>query len=329
MSENNSNLEKERIDTKETVNQENNELNARINKLYGMSNEDTQKKEYDPAELQEIRKKLLYLLIGIIIVGIGALVVLINPFKWGKETKTNTPNTEDKTDDIVEEPTGELSLSNQTVVGLNNRISFYESDFARIDLFPLYSNKELDSINIPNNIKLYLLRKNSLFSDMLKNNGMTEYAKTCSAEGINISKDKFDTLAKKLLGNAVIVEYSDFNYTYYDDSKEVKLLFTYANDAYNIKCSDYNIDNITKFIQQKLISAYKTENSIELYQRVVFINVNGVYLDPNFETLITNDKNATIDTYIEKGSIYKYTFIEDDNNDYYLSKIELSDGVSQ
>ena len=87
MSENNSNLEKERIDTKETVNQENNELNARINKLYGMSSEDTQKKEYDPAELQEIRKKLLYLLIGIIIVGIGALVVLINPFKWGKETK--------------------------------------------------------------------------------------------------------------------------------------------------------------------------------------------------------------------------------------------------
>ena len=44
MSENNSNLEKERIDTKETVNQENNELNARINKLYGMSSEDTQKK---------------------------------------------------------------------------------------------------------------------------------------------------------------------------------------------------------------------------------------------------------------------------------------------
>lgn len=330
MSENNFNIDHEKIDTKDIVEQNDDELTNRINKLYGISTNEEPHKEYDPAELQEIRKKLLYLLIGVISAGVIVLIILINPFKTNNKKIDETPET-DKIDVIEEETVGELSLSDSIVVELNNRISFYKTDFTKIDLYPLYLNQTLNSNDISDDIKLYLLQRSSNFYETLKNSKVEEYVTTCSSTGIEIPKEIFDEEIKSLFGANAIVNYKNINYTYYTEAQTPKkILLTFANDKYIVTCNEYNESGeITKYIQQKLINAYRTEEGIELYQRVVFITRDGVFMDPKLETLITNDQNAVISSYIDKGTIYKYSFIKDKDNNYALSKIEISDGVSQ
>lgn len=330
MSENNSNINHEKIDTKEIIKKENDELTERINRLYGISTKEEPHKEYDPNELQEIRKKLLYLLIGVITAGVIVLIVLINPFKINDKKLDETP-VNDKVDDNSEDALGELSLTDSTVVELNSRMSFYETDFMKIDLYPLYLNQTLNSNDISDDIKLYLLKRTVSFSEMLKNSGVEEYVTTCDEKGIEISKEVFDKEMQLLFGANTTINYKNLNYTYYNASQTPKkLLLTFENDKYRVTCNEYSESGeLSKLIQQKLIKAYKTIDGIELYQRVVFITREGVFMDPKFETLITNDPDATISTYIDKGNIYKYTFIKDENNNYSLNKIEVTDGVSQ
>ena len=53
------------IDPKDMVEKEDNELNERINRLYGISEKPPKEdKHYDPKELEETRKKLILLLMA-------------------------------------------------------------------------------------------------------------------------------------------------------------------------------------------------------------------------------------------------------------------------
>lgn len=315
------------IDPKDMVEKEDNELNERINRLYGISEKPPkEEKHYDPKELEETRKKLILLLIGVILFCVGCAIVLINPFGWG-EKKEDTPivdtDDEEPDEEDTELPLGEIDISNSLAQELNNLVKFNENDFLVIDLYPLYTNEVLLSSNIPNNIKLYMMKKNSKFKDMLVENGIDEYIDTCDPNGLVINKSEFDKLVGISFGPNVIVNYDTINYLYYDNHINQKLTFTYTNDTYVVKCNDYQEEGtLTKYLQQGLFKANKTEEGIEIYQKVVFISPNGVYKDPNFTTLITNDREANEEDYLSYGSTYKYTFIEH-NEDYYLSKIEL------
>ena len=147
------------VDTQDTVEQLDQDLNDRINRLYGIaSSKDEPKKEYDPKELEETRKKLIFLLMGVILGGILILLIIINPFNIGKGNKTDTtvtPNEEqniDKDNNTI--PIGEIDLSHSTVINLNSMVNFTINDYMNIDLFPLYANEVLSANNIPNDIKL-------------------------------------------------------------------------------------------------------------------------------------------------------------------------------
>lgn len=321
------------VNDKDDVARMDEELNDRINRLYGLSNgPEVAKKEYDPKELEEARKKIVFLLMGVVVVGFIIIVMMINPFKSiGNEEKTTTDNEEkeeqkEETEEEINEeiPIGAIELSNSTVEYLNGSVTFNASNFAVIDLFRLYNTNTLESNNIPNDIKLFLLKRNESFVTLLEESNIEEYIQSCDTNGVVIDKSKMDIVLSKTLGPNTTIEYKDIDYSYFStSSNEKKLTLTYSNDQYVVKCNDYQINNdFSKFIQQKLIKAEKTETAIEIYQKVVFINQTGVYKDTNFTNLITNDKDATIDEYIDKGVTYKYTFIENEE-DYYLSKIEL------
>jgi len=317
-------------ETKEDVLIKDNEMNERINKLFGESRIEEKKKleDYDPNELADARKKLLFLFVIVIIAGIVIILLLMKPLDF------NTPNNKDN----GEENNGgnnvqnqnypiELELFDEDVVVLNEKITFSSNDFKEIDLYPLYINKELNVKDIPNNLKLFLLSNDDEFYSMLVNNGVKEYVNTCNEKGIEISKSDFDEVINSNFRSDTTINYDTINYAFSIDGYNTKgIILTYKDDKYIVKCSNNTASNsITKFLQQKLVKAFAIEDGIELYQRVVFVSLEGnagVYKEPTFDTLITNDKSAELDSYINNGNTYKYTFVKDKDN-YYLSKIEL------
>jgi len=312
------------VDSVETVEQNDNDLNNRINMLFGESNSNIEpEKQYDPEELLEVRKKLMLLLICIVIFCVVMIVTLINPFDFGnsKKDKKEEPETIEKEDKGF--PMGPIDITEPTIAELNSFLSFSPNDFQTIDLFPLYENSVLEAKNIPDNIKLFLFKKTEAFANMLDDAKIGEYVQTCDPSGISISKENFDKALAEFFGEVTLGVYGNINYSYFsDDIGTTKVSMNYVDDHYVIKCNSYTDGvAITKYLQQSLNKAIKVEGAIELYQNVVFINQTGVYKDTSFSELITNDANAKFSDYIIKGSLYKYIFIEDGDN-YYLSKIE-------
>ena len=315
------------IDTKESVELKDDELISRINRLYGISSDPIKEtKQYDPKELKEVQKKLVLLLTGIVIVGVIVLVIIINPFKYFNIKSKSTVKEEEKTEVVKDEsiPLGEIELSNKIVYELNNRVRFDANDFYSIDLFPLYVNDVTEISSVSDDIKLYLFKKSTIFNDIFRDIDIESFLQTCNPEGLKLPKEKFDEVFANFYGPNINYIPQNINYLYLSDKIEAKkITLSYENETFVIRCNEYNNNNatITKYIQQDLTKAVKTKNSIELYQNIVFIKETGVYKDPNFNQLITNDPLTKQEDYISKGSLYKYTFIEDNDN-YYLSKIE-------
>lgn len=309
------------VETKEIIENNDNELNDRINRLYGVSSPSKEEKQYDPKELQEIRKKLMLLLAVLIIFVIIAFIVLIKPFDFNNKDSNNDSVQEEEKENNNEN--NQIDINSDTIVELNNLIEFSVNDFKEIDLFSLYSDNVLESNNIPNNIKLYMLKRTNVFEDLLDNNGIVEYLDTCSQEGLIIKKEDFDKVVTSVFGPNTTVQYDKINYMYYRDSSIAKkVTLSYENDNYILRCNEFTNNTVlTKYIQYNLKDVVSSNDSIELYQNVVFINQSGVYKDSNFNELITNDQNAQLNDYISKGVIYKYTFVKNEDN-YYLSKIE-------
>ena len=323
--------EKTVVDSKEDVIIKDNEINDRINRLYGLISDEPSEvhHEYSPEELTLVRKKLVFLLGGVIVAGIIIIVLLLEPFSFKKDNKNNKPNIdgEEINNNINKEDesyTGELDLSDQLVQKLVGTIDFTNQDFKTIDLFPLYEKDAVEIKDISNDIKLHLLTRSQDFYDMLRDNGIDKYIETCDSNGLVIDKSKIESVVTSLFGPNAVLEYKNINYLYsigYEINKKITL--TYANNQYLVKCNEFTENNtVTKFVQQQTNKAIGLDNSIEVYQYVVFINETGVYKEPNFKTLITNNKNDKIPDYISKGNTYKYTFSKNGNS-YYLSKIEL------
>lgn len=334
MSENQKQPEEQKfiIDDKESLSTKDNEMNERINKLFGEENNRSQKelKEYDPAELLQARKKLLLLFVGVIVAGVIIIVLLFNPLELNFGKNNNEQNQEENNDpnesEVPEYPLT-LNIYDEKVISLNQQIEFSVEEQQQVDLFPLYINENIVTNDIPNEIKIAYLKKNTNFYDMLIKNKVNEYAMVCNPEGVAISKDEFDQVYRSVFGNDALVNYSNINYEILtEDDKTKKITLAFDTDKYVVTCSDYSVsDSITKLVQQDLIKAIETENTIELYQKIVFITYSGnigVYKEPSFTTLITNDKTASLEDYINLGNTYKYTF-EKDKEKFYLSKIEL------
>lgn len=310
----------------DNINKEADEINNRINKLYGLSNEPiNETKQYDPNELMDVRKKLIILLILLVIGGVVIFALLLNPFNTKVKDKNNDKDNihEEKNEDNNEENyIGQISLDDDTVEKLNNWIDFSAEDAMKMDVFSLYNNDVTEIKNLSNDTKMFLLTKNDSFSNLLKDLQIEEYITTCAENGLLVSKENFDNLVISVFGDNIL-EYSNINYLYSSANLgEKKITLNFVNDNYILKCNEFSLnETIVKFVQQRAVKAMKTETGIDIYKQVVFINQSGVYKDPTFSTLITNDKYADKTDYISRGTTYKYVFNNKDNN-YYLSKIE-------
>lgn len=315
--------------------EEEQDINNRINQLYGISEEpEAPKRVYDAEELKATRKKMLILLIFVICSGVILFIIMLNPFSSSKKEKPNKTEekqneeekNKEKENDVLED--GNLELNHELVTNLKSRVALRLMDFYYIDPFNLYSGDQILASNIPDDIKLYLITREEEFKKLLTAKGASNYDNTC--DGITtvlITKPEFDELLIKYYGPDINFKYSNFHYTYVlDNGTSIIFEFTYVdNIGYSATCKNsYTPEKktIEKYLQQKLVKAEVKNGDIYLYDNVVFIREDGVYKDNNFSELITNNIETTFDDYINAGSLYRYIFKKGETGNYYLYSIE-------
>jgi len=322
------------IDGKATVEKKNSELNNRINRLYGIENEQgissESEKKYDPVELQSIRKKMMILLLILVLFMLLTVVVYLKPFEFQKGNKNENTNATTGGNISETKPPEDENLQQQyekELEKLINNIGFNDSECLNIDLLPLYNNDILKAKDIPNDLKIYLMKKHSYFLETIVEQKLAEMFSDSFQGELIISVEDIDNVVKRIFGKETTIEHKTFE-CYISNPDYLCLTFEYKDGKYIVKMDSNDqplIENISKFLQQQIIEAKKTETGIEIYQRVVFISIKdkiGVFKDSGFKTLITDDKTATSNDYINQGSLYKFTYVED-NGSYYLEQIEL------
>lgn len=285
-------------------------------------------------EKDEMRKKLFFLLIFIIIILIVFVGVLIsNTNKSGKEESNKKDEQSEKVDsgdennkpsEVITEktladlPMGTLDIQEKAVRELFTFVDFQTDDFYVNNPYALYySNKSITTID--DNSKLFLFTKTEQFTDLL---GMSNGGDICSNNNIVINNTDLDTALNTSLMTSVH-DHKNFSYLYNYGANDKKVI-KFINDGqkYIGTCTSLNSTILSKVTDQELISATKTQDAIILNAKVVFINKSGVYKDPAFKSLITNDFAAIRSDYINSGNTYKYIF-KNNNGKYYLTSVEL------
>lgn len=282
-------------------------------------------------EKQEVRKKLFVLLIAIVVVLFLLIIILIfDPFKSkdkdSEDKKVETveqENTDDdqedpKTISLLELENGNIDLNNSEIKQLESEIIFKQYEYYENDTISLYKSNSVNISSLTNKDKLFLLTKTSDFNSLIKK--MIVNDSICNST-LTIKTSTIDSLLKNRF-NTKVTSYDDFTYSYYEGDSYIKTIkFTKTNDEYIGKCYEPK-KNVTNVSQQVVTNAIKENQKLYIDCKVVFVKQDGVFKDPTFKTLITNDKTKALDEYIDSGNTYRYTFDISSSN-YYLINVTL------
>jgi len=299
------------------------------NSFFPIDEEVEEKIPLTEEEKIEVRKKLFILLIAIAIVLVILVIMLISDsFKFSfngsneEVVKEEVEEEEGKEVDPISAPikdleTGEVDLNNSELSILVKEVKYKNYDYYENDTISLFKKDKNLISDLSNKDKLFLLSKTSDF-DVLVDEVINQ-EDICN-NNLIISTGSIDKLLIDKF-NTKVDNYESFIYSYYDDNSFVNSIqFVKQGENYIGKCYTSN-KNIVSFAQQDVVEAYKSENKLIISFRVVFVNKTGVYKDPNFTSLITNE-NKKFEEYIVEGNIYTYTYDISGSN-YYLESVDL------
>lgn len=279
-------------------------------------------------EKKEIRKNILITLFAIVITLVLLVLILIfNPFKklenlFNKETKTEEKNqTNEKNDDatvISELADGKISLTNLELNTLISEIEYKQNEYFDNDILFLFNEESVDIKKIKDKDKLFLMSKTTEFKELI-NSSINNFS-ICNND-ITISTNDIDQILMTNY-NTVANNYVDFYYSHYDGEDYVKTIkFTHDKGEYTGTCHNQN-NNLVTSSKQKIISANKQQDKLYINIKVVFINESGVYKDPGFKTIISNNLALDMNVYMESANTYRYTYsISEDK--YILTNVSL------
>ena len=301
--------------------------NSEINNLQDESFVELEEFEEEPVPLTEeekleIRKKIGILLIFVVIAFFIMLIILIfDPFAPRKSTEKEEKE-EEKEEEVkvtlYEYEDGDINTGDKYITSIYNEIKFRVIDNYEYDTFFLYRNNETKINTLSDIQKIVLLSKTNDFNTLLEK--ISTSGNVCE-EKIDIDVSKMDEILLRKYGT-IFTPTNQFKYNYYySDSYIASILFTLDGNVYHGKCYDRQT-KLTKMIEQELVSATKKDNYLYLDVKAAFITEKGVFKDPNFKTLITNDRNASFDTYMQKANTYRYTYVISKDG-YYLDNIAL------
>jgi len=299
--------------------------------------EEEEKQPLTEEEKVSVRKKLFILLVIIVLVIFGLIIVLIfNPFENNENNENNkTEKNEEETietEDVNEIASpiknlkdGEISLENTELQAITNEIIFNHDDYFENDTIIFYKNQSTYINDLKDQSKLFLVTKTNEFRNLISNN--VNVSNMCNEE-ITIKTENIDKILNSKF-NTTLSSYEEFTYKIYGSYEENDTIvtntqtikFTKNNDTYIGKCHTPTT-SVTNIAEQNIESATKDKDKLYIDMKVVFIKESGIYKDPEFNELITNETKTTKEEYMKKANVYRYTYIFDKEN-YYLSNISL------
>lgn len=284
------------------------------------------KKKLTEEEKEEIKKKLTRLLFSLVIFGTLFITILFstNLFKSNNKKDTKEQNTKEETVEEAKKelPTGEIELSNSGIEKYKNILTINQYD----TLFnPTLKNMFLttDFSKLDNNNKLYLASKSETFIKYLTNAGMLNHEYECNKAGvIEFDSSVMKKSMEEVFGPNVTYQNDNFNYMYYINNTLINVYdITFSNNKYKMTCNKNYSTTLDLLIQEKTEKITNNNNKLIFEVKAVFITKDGVYSNPKTTNLITNDSTTTYNTYMAKGTTYKFVFNKENDN-YYLSGIE-------
>ena len=274
-------------------------------------------------EIFEIRKKIGILLVFVFIAFLAMIFILIfDPFAPKKKKvpeKEIKEEVKEKEITLYDYEDGKIVLSDKYISSIYSEITFNVVDNYEYDTYFLFRNNTTNLNTLSDAEKIILASKTNEFNSILEK--ISTSSNICE-ETISIDSDELANISQKKYGTTVnlLNNFKYYNY-YYNGSYITSIYFTLENGKYNGKCYDHG-KTLAKSLQQELISATKDKDNLYLDVKVVFITEKGVFKDPNFKYLITNDKAAKASTYMQNANTYRFNYIISKDG-YYLNNVTL------
>ena len=139
---------------------------------------------------------------------------------------------------------------------------------------------------------------------------------------VNFSIDSVTAYIKKGFGNKIQFKAANYNSTPRYKYNYDTATYEYVNDIglQKVCTEDKNI--------VRIVMGTKSKSKFEIYVRVIFNKDGKYYKDPSYNVVLNNlvkenGKVTDTDVNIRKGTLYKMTFVNENNN-YVFSSSEMS-----
>jgi len=294
------------------------ELQSRIDSLYGMGDEPVRRHvELSDEEKREIRKKMILLIWFCVFMGGLMIFNTIYPINELFSKKEETVKVVEK-EPLPDLPSGDVPLDNEEIENMIDMFTFdvnnplYEANIGKI----FAGNKNIEDMDFE--LQMFLLTSNDKFNKYMEEKTIIdEYFTTNIEVEITISTKQLDNIINEVFGKKLKIDYQNFKYYYnYGDNNIVYFdaVINEDTNTYTFTAADQQVKSKIE-MYMKPFAASNIDNNVYIKYYVVYINENGIYSDVNANNLLSNDVTKIKD-FISYGSRGEIMFkrVEDIQN---------------
>lgn len=264
-------------------------------------------------EKKYFKKQVLLLVWIIIIVAVIAVVLMFLPTKKEKDKgKKESEQTE-----VVERdeplPSGDIDVTNKTIQKINKIFNFettnplYEKNITKI-----YGEGTIEIKDLDFQAKMLLITSNEKFHELMKKKNISNYENST----ITLTKKELQDISDKIFNEDIGLNFENFQYYYQENDNVIYFDAILEGDKYTFSVTTGKESSIK--VYTKLYAAYNLENEIQIQNKVVFVNNQGIYADSKMSKLLSTNHNS-LEIYLERGSIYMTNYdISDENLTRYI-----------
>lgn len=259
-------------------------------------------------EKKYFKKQVLLLVWIIIIVAAVAVVFMFLPDKKEKDKDKKIPEEIEVVERDEPLPSGDIDVTNKTIQKINKIFNFetinplYEKNITKI-----YGEGTIEIKKLDFQAKMLLITSNEKFHELMKKKNINDYEKST----ITLTKEELQSVSNKIFNEDIGLNFENFQYYYKKNDNVVYFNVTLDGDKYTFSTTNGKESSIK--VYTKLYDAYNLETKVNIQNKVVFVNDNGIYADSKMTKLLSANINS-VDIYLDRGSIYKSNYNVNDEN---------------
>lgn len=282
-------------------------------------------------DLEEIRQKLFPAVILVITLMVLLILLLMYGGNLNFLDRPSENNViEEKIDEeylpLKEFEVGEIPLNNSELRYITNEIELKYAEFVIFNTRSLFEKNHIAFSSLSSQQQLYLMGKTNRFNNYVLDHKLDNVAMVCYKNGaITVGSSRVEEIMKSEF-NIDFTEHTSFDYEYFlGDSLLTNIKFEYENGIYSSRCisvEEQKANSQEVRVENRVMSATKTEDTLEFDVKVVFETKDGFYSDYLLTNKIENFNNVVNLDYVLYGSDWKYIYKLNETGDYYLYSIQ-------